>query len=96
MIGYLLIAAAKILDLLLSLFMWALVIRAILSWVSPYSRHPVAYLLYRITEPVLGPFRRRFPLVHSGLDLSPMIVILSIFLLRHFLLPGLVDIARGL
>ncbi len=96
MIGNLLIAVAKILDLFLSLFMWVLIIQAILSWISPYSRHPMAHLLYRITEPILGPVRRRFPLVHSGFDLSPMIVILSIFFLRHFLLQGLVDIARGL
>ncbi len=85
----------KGLDLVLSLFMWTVIIRAILSWVSADSRHPIAHMLYRITEPILGPIRRRLPLMGSGLDLSPMIAIFIIFFVRHFLLPSLLDIARG-
>jgi YggT family protein len=96
MLGNFLFAAVKILDILLSIFMWALIIRTILSWVSPYSRHPMAQMLYRITEPILGLIRRRLPLMGSALDLSPMVAIFIIFFVRHFLLPSLLDIARGL
>jgi YggT family protein len=49
--------------------------------------------LYRVTEPVLRPIRHRLPMTGMGLDLSPMIVILAIYLAKWFLVESLTDLA---
>jgi YggT family protein len=92
-ISNLLLALAKILHLLLSLYMWLIIGRAILSWVSPDPYNPVVRFLYNVTEPVLYPIRRRIPINLGGMDLSPMIVILIIMFLDNFLVPSLSGMA---
>ncbi len=57
-----------------------LFIRVALSWISPYPTNDFSRLIYRITDPVLMPLRRWIPPV-SGLDLSPLVLALAIFLL---------------
>jgi len=57
-----------------------IIIRVVFSWVSPYPTNPVTRLAWRITEPVLGPIRRRLPPM-SGIDLSPLVVWLAVILL---------------
>ena len=89
-------AVARITDILLTFYTWAIIIRAILSWVSPFSGHPIARFFYRITEPVLERIRRYLPLRGMGLDLSPMLAILIILFLQHFLVATLRDLARHL
>jgi hypothetical protein len=54
-------ATATILDMVLSLYMWIIIARAIISWVSPFSRNPIIYALVRLTEPVLCEFAESFP-----------------------------------
>jgi YggT family protein len=69
-------------------FVVVVFIRVIFSWLSPYPTNAVSRLAWQVTEPVLGPIRRRLPLL-SGLDLSPLVVWLAaailIGLLRTFL-----------
>lgn len=86
---------AKTLDFLLTLAIYAILIRAILSWISPYPRLPIARFLHRLTDPLLRPIQMRLP-PYSGIDFSPMIAILILFLLRHFLVGTLLDMARGM
>jgi len=75
---------AKALDMLLNLYFWILVISALLTWVNPDPRNPIVRFLYSVTEPVLYAVRRRLPFVQTGgLDLSPIVVILGIMLLRY-------------
>jgi YggT family protein len=88
-------AIARLVDLLLSAYMWIIIARAILSWVSPDPFNPIVRFLYRITEPVLRPIRQRMP-VAMGLDLSPMIVLLAIYFLQSFLVASLRDLAVSL
>jgi YggT family protein len=95
-ISNLLIALAKILHLLLTFFMWLIIARAILSWVSPDPYNPIVRFLYGATEPVLYPVRRRIPLNFGGMDLSPMIVIVIIVFLDSFLVPSLSGLAMRL
>ena len=54
----------------LSLMMWVLIIRAIMSWVSQ-GYNPMDMVLGQLTEPLLAPIRRRLPSL-GGLDLSVM------------------------
>ncbi len=90
---HLLEAMAYILDLGLTLYMWIIIARALLSWVNPDPYNPIVRFLYNITEPLLGWVRRRLPLVFGGLDLSPLLVLLAIVFLQKFLIASLMDLA---
>lgn len=79
----------SLLNLIASLFtiyMWVIIIRALISWVSPDPYNPIVQILYKLTEPVLRPLRRLVP-PHKlgGLDLSPLIAILLLLLVRQTL-----------
>jgi YggT family protein len=87
-------ATATIVDMILSIYMWILIARAIVSWVSPFSRSPVVYALIRLTDPVLQRIRGIFRLQGLGIDFSPMIAILVILFLQHFVVASLYDLAR--
>ncbi len=88
-------ALAAVLDIALSLYMWIIIIRALLSWVNPDPYNPIVRFLYGITEPVLYRLRRVIPPI-GGIDLSPMVAILAIIFLKQFLIPVLYDLAYSL
>ena len=89
------LAIAQLLELVLWAYVWILIARAVLSWVSPDPYNPIVRFLYRVTEPVLRPLRDRLP-AFGGLDLSPMVVILAIYFLESFLVGALRDLALSL
>ena len=90
---HLLEALAYILDLGLTIYMWLIIARALLSWVNPDPYNSIVRFLYNVTEPVLGYVRRRVPIVFGGLDLSPLLVLLAIVFLQKFLVASLLDLA---
>ncbi len=94
-ISHFLKALASVLDMALSLYMWIIIIRALLSWVNPDPYNPIVRFLYGITEPVLGRIRRFLPPL-GGIDLSPLVAILAIVFLKQFLVPVLYDLAYSL
>ena len=84
-----LLAILRIINGLLTLFMWIIIIRALISWVNPDPFNPIVRFLYSLTEPVLRPFRRLIPPWKTGgIDLSPLFaVLLIIFIQTAFLNP---------
>jgi YggT family protein len=88
-----LVAIAKILDIGLTLYMWVIIGRAIISWVNPDPYNPIVRFLNAVTEPVLYPIRRRLPLSLGGIDFSPIIVILAIIFLQSFVVQSLIQMA---
>jgi YggT family protein len=84
---------ARILDIGLTLYMWIVIIRALLSWVSPDPYNPIVRFLYRATEPVLRPIRRLIPMGNIGIDISPVIVILVIIFLQKFVVQSMIEFA---
>lgn len=94
--GNLLMAIAKVLDMVLNLYMWIIIIRALISWVNPDPYNVIVQFLYKITEPVLYPLRRLIPSYSIGIDLSPIIAILIIVFLQSFLVRSLIQIATML
>ena len=90
-LGDLLWAVAKLVDYVLWAYLWVIVIRALLSWVNPDPWNPIVRFLHQVTELVLRPIRRRLPM--SGIDFSPMVVILAIYFLQWFLVRALEDAA---
>lgn len=95
-LGNLVSALATVLDLLLNVYMWIIVARAIISWVSPNPYNPIVNFLYMATEPVLRYARRIIPPIGGSLDLSPILVLVAIVFLRQFLIQSLMQIAKGL
>lgn len=76
-----------LLSALLHLYTWVIIIRAVVSWMNPDPRHPAVRLLHQITEPVLAPLRHLVrPQALGGLDLSPVLAIVVIQLIRYALL----------
>jgi len=95
-IGNFMQAVAHILAIVLRVYMWLIIIRALLSWVQPDPRNPIVQLLIRATEPVLAPIRRRLPTWGTRIDFSPMVVILAIYFLQGFLVASLRELAWNL
>ena len=93
MLGNLVFAIAKILDLGISLYIIIIIIRAVLSWFNPNSYSPGMMFLIRVTEPVLYRIRRFLPLSGVGLDLSPIIAIFGLIFVRYFLVSSLYDLS---
>jgi len=88
-----LVAVARLLGLALTVYLFIIIARALISWVSPDPFNPLVRFLHRVTEPVLRPIRHRLPMTGIGLDLSPMIVILVIYFVKWFLVESLTDLA---
>ncbi|MEW6101382.1 MAG: YggT family protein [Candidatus Omnitrophota bacterium] len=92
-----LVAMARIVDLLLTMLYWLILIRALLSWVSPDPYNPIVQFLYKVTEPVLYPIRRLLPQgLRWGIDISPIIAFFLIMFLKSFLVRTIIDISLRL
>ncbi len=87
---------AKVLNVVLNLYMWLIIIRALASWFSPDPYNPLYQFLIRITEPVLGYIRRVLPMRAGMMDLSPIVALLAIIFLQTFLVQSLYGIAMSL
>jgi len=95
-LGNLLQATAQILNIILQLYMWIIIIRALLSWVNPDPYNPIVQFLYSITEPVLYRIRQLVPMTGIGIDFSPIIVLLAIVFLQGFLVESLAALGARL
>ena len=93
LIGNFIHAMAVLLSYVLTIYIWIIIVRALISWVNPDPFNPIVQILHRLTDPVLEPVRRRLP-DFGGLDVSPIVVLLAIFFLQSFLVTSLMDVAR--
>jgi len=92
-----LVAVANVLNVVLGILYWLILIRAVMSWVSPDPSNQIVQFLEKTTEPVLSPIRRIMPLnFRFGIDLSPIIAFLVIIFLKSFLVNTLLDLAARL
>ena len=91
-----LFAIARLLDIALNAYMWIIIVRAVLSWVSPDPYNPIVRFITNITEPVLYQVRRRLPVSFGGMDLSPLIVLLAITFVQYFVVNSLYQFAAGI
>ena len=87
-----LMAIPGILAMVINIFLFAVLIMVILSWISPGGYNPAVGLLYSLTEPLLKPARKFIPPL-GGLDLSPMAVMIALVLLEMLLIPPLEHLA---
>jgi len=94
--GNVILGIAKVLGVALNIYMWVIIIRALLSWVNPDPYNPIVQFLTRITEPVLRPLRKLVPAYRLGIDLSPLIAILIIYFLEIAVVDTLVRIGHSM
>lgn len=93
--GLAVIALADLIGFTLIVVLVLIIVRVILSFLSNDSYHPLVPLVFQLTEPILKPVRKRMP-APGGLDLSPMIVLLAIFLLQALVVAPLLDLGLRL
>ncbi|MDX2347336.1 MAG: YggT family protein [Nitrospirota bacterium] len=91
--GNILEGIATILDTVLWLYMWVIIIRALVSWVNPDPWNPIVQFLQRATDPVLYQIRKRLGMGSMGFDFSPIIAILLIMFLQIAVVGSLKDLA---
>lgn len=72
-------------DILFTVLIWAIIIRAVLSWFPISPRNPALVVVLQITEPILAPLRRIVPRL-GMLDITPVVAILLLLVLREVLL----------
>jgi len=94
--GNFLAALASVLQMLLSIYMWIIIIRALISWVNPDPYNPIVQFLRSATDPLLYRVRRLIPINFGGIDFSPILVIAGIVFLQSFLVQSLLDLSRAL
>jgi len=78
----------ELLDMLFNIYIFGIVIQAVLTWVSQDQYNPLQTVLYSLTEPVVRPFRQIMPLL-GGIDLSPLAAIIVLQVLRMLVLTPL-------
>ncbi|KPV39545.1 hypothetical protein AN478_10360 [Thiohalorhabdus denitrificans] len=88
-------AVAFLVNAILRLAFWVILIRVLMSWVSPDPANPLVRALTQITDPILRPAQRLIPPV-GGLDLSPIVVLLGIEFLRILVVSSLQQLAYGM
>lgn len=79
-------ALPALVSLTINVFLFAVLIVVILSWVNPQGYNPALLILHRLTSPILEPARRLLPPI-GGLDLSPMLVMVGLYLLEMLVVP---------
>ena len=80
-------ALAQTLHSVINIYIWIVIISSLLSFVRPDPYNPIVHILYRLTEPVFFFIRSKMPFVlFSGIDLSPLVVILGLQLVDNFMM----------
>ncbi len=92
----LLLAIANILDIVLTLYMWLVIISALISWVNPDPYNPLVRFLRAVTEPLYRPIRRIIGYRLGIIDISPMVIILAIIFVKYFFIGSLIELAYKL
>lgn len=95
-IGNFINAIAVVIYYVLNIYMWIIIARAVLSWVSPDPYNPIVRFIHNITEPVLYHIRTKLPINFGGIDISPIIVFIGIIFLQKFVVGSLQGIAYSL
>ena len=90
------IAVATILNMAINIYMWIIIIAALITWVRPDPYNPIVQILWRLTEPLYARIRRFVPMVINGIDLTPIVVILALQFINLFFVKLLFNFANTL
>ncbi|MCH5322890.1 MAG: YggT family protein [Helicobacter sp.] len=95
-LGTLVEAIAQILSMVINIYIWIVIIAALISWVRPDPYNPIVQILYRLTEPLYVKIRRVIPTIIGGLDITPIIVIIALQFINLFFVRLLFTLAASL
>jgi YggT family protein len=87
-------AIPELVELLINIYLFGILIQVILSWVNPSSYNPATALLYSLTGPLMRPAQKILPPM-GGIDLSPMLVMIGLILLKMLLMPPLHHLTKS-
>ncbi len=93
-LGLFLVEVVQLVSVILQYYTWIILASVMISWVSPDPYNPIVRFLRQITEPVFYQVRRLMPaaLLRTGIDFSPMVVLLLIMLFRNVVLRVLMEV----
>ncbi|PLX77909.1 MAG: YggT family protein [Desulfuromonas sp.] len=86
-------ALAQVVDLVIQLYIFIIIGRAIISWVNPDPYNPIVRFLHNATEPVFYRVRRLVPMVFGGFDLTPLVLLIALTFLQRVIKAALIQIA---
>lgn len=78
-------AIFQVLHAVLSIYFWIVIGRAVVSWVNPDPYNPIVRFLHNATDPVFDRIRRVLPLQFSGIDFTPILVLILLGVLQNIL-----------
>ncbi len=84
--GEMIMIVAQVFNLIVTLYIYIVVARAIISWVNPDPYNPIVRFLHGATDPVLDRIRRIVPLSFGAIDVSPIILLFGVFLLQRIVM----------
>lgn len=96
MLRELIIAFAELFNLLIQLYIFIVIGRALISWVNPDPSNPIVRFLHKVTEPVFYRMRSILPLVFSGIDLTPIALLLLLTFMQRLISSWLFQLANSL
>lgn len=91
----LVLSLALMIQFVATVVLWMIIIRAILSFVAPDPYNPVVQMLHRLSDPILKPFQRLIPPI-GGLDISPVVAVLALQLVRVLIAAPMVETAAAM
>lgn len=83
-------ALVRVIDWILQLLSFAIIARALLSWIAPRSDNAIIRVLNEVTEPILAPLRRVIPLI-GMIDITPIVALFLIQFLQSWLVQALLS-----
>lgn len=97
-LGYIIIAFAKVLNLIISIYTFVIIAAVLISWVNADPYNPIVKILRQLTQPVFMLVKRILPrsLRYARIDIAPMIVLIVLMLIETVAVGFLYDLARSL
>ena len=87
--GLFVLSVADLVALVLTVFLGAIIIQVVISWISPGNYNPVIGLVNRLAEPVLKPIRKFIPPL-GGIDLTPLFASLFLLVVKMLIVPPII------
>jgi YggT family protein len=78
----LLVSVLQFISIVVNLYIWVVIIAALITWVQPNPYNPIVRFLWNVTEPVYRWIRRYIPTTFGGFDIAPIILILALQFLQ--------------
>lgn len=87
---------AQMFQLIMTVYIYIVVARAIISWVNPDPYNPIVRFLHNATDPVLYRIRKLIPLQFGGIDFTPIVFLFGLFFIQRVVSQLLLRLASGI